>query len=974
MKPPAERELRNPYYLLRTPDELGSYLKRNNYKLIMSEREPLSRFLAPIKTKDEGKSGVLEYDLENVPMETIERMETVPESVRAAFEQAAEAFYSRCDEPEGKVSEHERRLRRGFRLPDPDIEPDAYWLYGPRENRRLLILWGCEFQKGRSLPLKSFPGHDGPGVLEKLNQRSMPWQACQKEMLGLLKEKPVALSRFIATPVVDEDGNLSAVEHEGEEIPLRSLKRLKRLPLSGRRWLLLRGEIRAFQKAAAAFYKEAHPDAEGLSDYEKALRTGFKLPDPEKLPDRFYRRGSRLVIVADSGDDPEKTLHLAADKKLSLPRRNAAGGRLPPTLAERLEAFATPVKRLSAGGVAAAAAVLLAVAWWVAAQSHPEIESVEADGDPEEIFVRFDKPLNPGSLQAGDYGPSDPRPESFRLRDGDGRLLRVTGIAADPANPARVRLQTEPLIDDREYELVVAESVTAGRLVTTSVAPDTTVSFRFSDTIPPRPIEGPGRISAPQHRENAGRLYLVFDKPLSPDSVRNHANYVIPGFRVRRTALHEQFANKVVIDTEEEFEYGADYAITITGVAADTSVEPEMEPFSTDFTFAKTRPPRLNEIVANIAQTEIELAFNERLEVSGFENTENFRITAAIEPPPEYDSDLPPYAESIRDILRRLEEQVIHPVRRSELKEAADTLERHLHGPAEALRERVHRAIARLEVPVRAARLHEDGQTASIHAGPLWPDVDYRLDIDGVTDVAENPFAPDQPLVFQYEGDVDTTPPAISSVRASLLPSGQQNEIEIEFDKPLDPETARLPAVYTIGEYPCPFEGFAVEVENVEQVGSSGETFMLHLSDSLVRGRRYTVEVNNVGDIIGNMASSLRSVELTPPGASTRPGDLRVHSIEVAENGTRLTVMFNTELASGPAENTRNYCVGSETRIVSAELDPANRNRVTIEFSPASTLREGGHTLWIRDQQASGDSPDRLQADLSAGFRYPPGD
>lgn len=37
-----------------------------------------------------------------------------------------------------------QQYRQEFRLPDPKLEPNAYWVVGQGANRRLLILWGCE--------------------------------------------------------------------------------------------------------------------------------------------------------------------------------------------------------------------------------------------------------------------------------------------------------------------------------------------------------------------------------------------------------------------------------------------------------------------------------------------------------------------------------------------------------------------------------------------------------------------------------------------------------------------------------------------------------------------------------------------------------------------------------------------------------------------------------------------------------------
>lgn len=45
-----------------------------------------------------------------------------------------------------------RQCLREFRLPDPEVDPELYRVYGTLLDKRLIVLWGCESQAGSSIP------------------------------------------------------------------------------------------------------------------------------------------------------------------------------------------------------------------------------------------------------------------------------------------------------------------------------------------------------------------------------------------------------------------------------------------------------------------------------------------------------------------------------------------------------------------------------------------------------------------------------------------------------------------------------------------------------------------------------------------------------------------------------------------------------------------------------------------------------
>ena len=150
---PTRRDLRSPYFIFRTLDGTGTYFTAENLPIVLSPKEPLSRFLAPARVVEAGGVRSISYDLAAIQLDTARPMEFLPQSEIDAFAEAVRAFYDKAHEAAQRIVPYEKRLRAHFRLPDPELEADAYWVYGPAHDRRLLILWGCELKAGTSLPL-----------------------------------------------------------------------------------------------------------------------------------------------------------------------------------------------------------------------------------------------------------------------------------------------------------------------------------------------------------------------------------------------------------------------------------------------------------------------------------------------------------------------------------------------------------------------------------------------------------------------------------------------------------------------------------------------------------------------------------------------------------------------------------------------------------------------------------------------------
>jgi len=299
---PLQRDLKSPHFLYRTPDGLGSYFTEENRPIVRSPKEPLSRFLAAARIIETGTLRSIRYDVPEEVIATASPMEFLPQSEIDAFAAAVSAFYEKAHAAAPRVVPHEKRLRAHFRLPDPEQEPDAYWVYGPIQDRKLLILWGAEAKAGTSLllaPDAELKISAGRTVLEQLQARVMNWQVRQREALRFAFESTEPISRFLARPAVNSAGSSVGISCQGRTIENRSLRPLRRI---------YAGECAAFERAAKTFYDRA--TAPGRTAYEKEIRQAFRLPDPDQKGGSYFVAGKRLVIVLDGQEDHQHTLPL----------------------------------------------------------------------------------------------------------------------------------------------------------------------------------------------------------------------------------------------------------------------------------------------------------------------------------------------------------------------------------------------------------------------------------------------------------------------------------------------------------------------------------------------------------------------------------------------------------------------------------------------------------------------------------------
>jgi hypothetical protein len=142
-----ELDLRDVHKLIVSHGE-GEYFAVPNQVIV---REGLGRFLPHVKDQPgsvlfehvvagrERASGSVPIARRNLPATEVNR-----------FEASIKKLLAKADS--SQTVPKAKQVILNFRLPDPDVHRDFYRLYGSFLNRKLLALWGCEKQKGTSIP------------------------------------------------------------------------------------------------------------------------------------------------------------------------------------------------------------------------------------------------------------------------------------------------------------------------------------------------------------------------------------------------------------------------------------------------------------------------------------------------------------------------------------------------------------------------------------------------------------------------------------------------------------------------------------------------------------------------------------------------------------------------------------------------------------------------------------------------------
>ena len=503
------------------------------------------------------------------------------------------------------------RCRQEFRLPNPEFDPGAYWVYGPEFDRRLVILWGCEPQAGTSLNLEQ--------LLEKLAACEMSWRDKQDLALKLALRADEPLSRFLARRTTD-----GGVQIGGASIPAKKLNRLK---------TLTPGEWRAFDEAARAYYAKAHPGGTA-SPFERELRREFRLPSLEKVPADFYIVGGKLVIALDTWtrevcvpaiDDP--VLKSSASPDRPSPMTAPAGDS---NLSAQLKLRQQPPWVFYAQ--LAAAVVVLAGAglgtWW-AMRPPPVPQFLEAQIlDDRTVALTFSTPIAIASLQpkpAADGGRADDPLTFF-----DDKMKIVGRKVDDASSPQRIVVRVEGSFADGEKYGIAIKNLAHPKGGT--IAPSN-AEFTYYDRL------APNLVTPSAGGKSKKNLLLVFDKPIAEASLTpsRFAIYQVDGGqRGKRLNVvgaeydkEDKAGTTVLLEANDDFVGGKTYVIDITGVT-DRAVKPnpvdEKSGMNRLFPYMNVLPPRLTDVVAMGGKFEIALTFNSPLDLTLARDEGNYAV------------------------------------------------------------------------------------------------------------------------------------------------------------------------------------------------------------------------------------------------------------------------------------------------------------------------------------------------------------
>ncbi|HZZ57653.1 MAG TPA: Ig-like domain-containing protein [Opitutaceae bacterium] len=810
-RPPGQRDLKSPYFLLRTPDGLGSYFTEENLPIVASPKEPLARFLAPARLVENGTLRALRYDISPEILETARPMDYLPQSEIDAFAAAVRAFYAKAHADTPRIVAHEKRLRAHFRLPNPELERDAYWVYGPSHDRRLLVLWGAEYKNNSSLPLAPDPElriYPGNTLLDKLQARVMSWEVRQREALRFALDPAEPLSRFLARRAVNAAGEPVGVSCQGRTILGRSLRPLRRV---------YKHECAAFERAARGFYDRA--GAPGCTAYEKEIRQAFRLPDPDRSPDGYFVAGKRLVIVVDGRESRDRTLPLTDHPLVPpapvAPMAATGAGEGPvvvdtpsapmsaPTVSARLRARAISSWTMPA---AAAAAVLIAaagaLAWMKLKPDHTPPRVVESAEYPvalgnREVVVKFSKAIRPGSIQlkAGNH-------PSFVFGDD---AARIVGAEVDPKDPSRVVLATSPLIDGKTYRLTVDNVQSKAG---TPLADPTSVEFRYLDTVAPV-------LKTVSAGENANQLILVFSKPVAEASIARGSAYTVfaleaggEGGAQRIASGHLDPEDKtgcvVILEAVRDFVTNAPYRLESLAGVTDSSVSRNpvaLPPQGLDFPYRDVLPPRIRGISASAAKLELTVTFSKPVDPASARDLRNYAAT----------------------------------------------------GPDKSALSFLPGSVA----------LDATGRNVTLRLAPSALSLGiYQLRVRDAADTLGNraPGALSTPFEF---ADADRSPLQVASHSIVAADNQVDNKVTLTFNRALNPSAFATRNFSLFGRDGSPMD---LAVTEARRVPDDPASVLLFLSRAPTPGVKITVHMDGVTDIFGQAPQGSLAYAFVPPG------------------------------------------------------------------------------------------------------------
>jgi hypothetical protein len=841
----VNREIFVSHLEIKTPDG-QSYLDGGARKLVKADSEPLSQFLADAEITRAGgpqrRDVTLNYFFGAIPKGQWRQMKFVTPGMLEAFERAAQEFYRRAHANQN-LAQFQRQARMGFRLPDPDLEPESYWLVGDRFNPKLVVLWGCEKLDLNKRPIPSLPlvkdkelfPSNPTTVVDKLRSRLLSWEGILQENLELIAEKREPLGRFIALPVYDSQNQLVALRPilaPDTAYPISKFRPLKKIPTA---------EIAAFDRAADAYYAKAHEDAaarEAYPDgtaYEREIRRNFRLPDVDIAAGRankvvpgmegldelmkaqkrqsngasankksdaprisywvYGKRFSKRLMICAEGNEPiEQSLYLRRDEALDIPPgskgkvRFPQGGGLgleqkPETVVEKLwlRELTWIARSLRAAAILAVLGILAFIF----------LEFIYVRLSPTGRAVVADAKLDPDNLR-------NIIVVKFNA------ALNPDSIPAVPEKPVphppymlqgpelgALQLKSVKLDPENPKQLLfcVNRSVPDGAEKTEDKILLNGLRPRFGRVLRPNtPVEVETRDTRPPAFAKAGSwedseyaLELDFDEALDKINAESLANYGLtgPGVGAIRSAQLQKDRKTVVLKADKAFEPGANYTLALKNIRDASNQKNPMPDTATNFTYVQI-PLALKSISAADQQNRIKLQFNRTLDRQSFKTA--FKIDKGL------------YVGGITPLDDKSLELVL---------------------------------------------------TNSF----MQTNVDYTVQIAKIKDLGKPPGELTTNAVVSFTGTPDTTPPVVIDVSVG------GNFLQLTFNKDLGEETARRESNYAL--FDRPREQWEKRPLRFNPTLSESRIVRLNFPSALPNGT-LRVEYSGVTDLAGNTTNDFR--------------------------------------------------------------------------------------------------------------------
>lgn len=619
---PTFRELRaGAHQVLLSGPGRGPFVAPDVQRNLLQPGDKLARFLPPAThgtgtrgTAGRTAGGKVEYALPanatrgqrlRLESDPVEAGRLLPRGEIEAFAAAVAAF-SGSNAPDGtSLSDLQMSTRRSLRLPDPRMEPDAYWIVGDDFDRRLVVLWGCERFSRSSVPLAE--------VIAFLRTREIDAVETQEMALRLAMKSGSPLQPHLGKSVT------GGVRAGTDMYPPEQLKAVQKVSPK---------TIKEFAAAAEAFLAPAGDEKEPA--FSRELRRALRLPslDGPGAGQVMVSKKGRVVIKTDQWD-------LDATVPPAVPPPPLQGD--PATDEDPGVTFVNQLERrvqklalrnaLAAAAVVALIGALVAVIKFWPSPTVPELEMADAV-DARTVRLVFTEPV------AGDAAAV--------LFADDARTVAGVAVAPDDANALLVTV-VEPLTDGEEYTVVATEGIADGS--GTALA-RTSMTFRYLESVAPKLV-----LTSAKGGNNK-QLLVEFDDVIERNSLMRNNVQVFSysgGQQGRAIPINtvdldpEGNGRSILVTTNDEMQGNVQYLLVLNGVTDRSVNKNAISGFEHVFVYEDILPPRIKDAVGTTTDMSVTVAFTKPVDPTMALDASHY----ALLPPGEGATPLPIAANGI---------------------------------------------------------------------------------------------------------------------------------------------------------------------------------------------------------------------------------------------------------------------------------------------------------------------------------------